>query len=435
MTILIILLYLAVLSFSCGLHFLNNRHLKEHGQEIPPGFGGVIAADVLEKSSAYTLAKGQISLVQALFDSALTLVFVCGGLLSWYDRWLSAYDLGFIRAGLLFFLLLSLAKTLLDLPFDLYTHFKLESRFGFNNMSIKLWVSDQIKSLILSLIFFALLASAALWLIQAAPGSWWLWVWALLVGFGLLMMLISPYVIEPLFFKFEPLKLEGLEDEIRAMMARTGLAVSRVLQVDASKRSGHSNAYFTGLGKQKRVVLFDTLLEQLSQPEILAVLAHELGHMTKRHILKRMLMMAGVALFYCWLAQALIAWPLLPQLVGLDQASFYARLVILFFLAGILTFPLTPLFSFLSRKDEYAADRFACELHGNGEDLATALIEMSRKNLANLPPTPFMPASITPTRPSSNGSATCAGWRNSGICVPAGNQAHARAEGCPKVSR
>lgn len=389
MMTLIILLYLAVLSFSCGLHFLNNRHLKQHGTEIPPGFAGVIAADILQKSSVYTLAKGQISMIQTLFDSALTLAFIFGGMLAWYDRWLSAYDLGFIGAGLIFFLLLSLAKALLDLPFDLYTHFKLESRFGFNNMSVRLWATDLIKSLALSLLFFTLLTSAALWLIQAAPHSWWLWVWALLVGFGLGMMLISPYVIEPLFFKFEPLKLEGLEEEIRAMMAKTGLAVSRILQVDASKRSGHSNAYFTGFGKQKRVVLFDTLLEQLSKPEILAVLAHELGHMKKKHILKRMLMMAGIALFYCWLAHALLSWPGLEQLVGLDRASFYARVLILFFLSGILTFPLTPLFSFLSRKDEYAADHFACELHGNSEDLATALIEMSRKNLANLHPHPL----------------------------------------------
>lgn len=186
---------------------------------------------------------------------------------------------------------------MLALPFDLYTHFKVESRFGFNNMSFKLWCADQVKSLLLATLLFALLGSAAFWLIQAAPQSWWLWVWILMVTFGLLMMLISPYIIEPLFFKFEPLQVEGLEDGIRAMMEKTGLSVSKVLQVDASKRSGHSNAYFTGFGRQKRVVLFDTLLQQLTQQEILAVLAHELGHMKKKHILKRMVLMAGVALF------------------------------------------------------------------------------------------------------------------------------------------
>ncbi len=384
----IIILYLAVLTISCGLHYLNNRHLKEHGHEIPSGFEGFIDPNGLAKSSDYTLAKGEVSLVQSLFDSALTVLFVFGGLLAWYDGWLDGFGFSFITAGLAFFLLLSLAQTVLALPFDLYSHFRVESRFGFNNMSFKLWCADQIKSLILATLFFALLGSAAFWLIEAAPQSWWLWVWVLIVGFGLLMMLISPYVIEPLFFKFEPLQVEGLEDGIRAMMEKTGLSVSKVLQVDASKRSGHSNAYFTGFGKQKRVVLFDTLLQQLTQQEILAVLAHELGHMKKKHILKRMVLMTFIALFYCWLAYMLVNWEGLPMLVGLDEASFYARIVILFFLSGILTFPLTPLFSLLSRKDEYEADRFASDLHGNPEDLATALIKMSKENLSNLHPHP-----------------------------------------------
>lgn len=388
MTILIILLYLAVLAFSCGLHVLNNRHLKRHGHRVPAGFEDAIDPVILARSSDYTLVKGQVSLVQTLIDSALTLIFVCGGLMAWYDGWLSRFPLSFISAGLAFFLILSLAKSLIDLPFDLYNHFKVESRFGFNKMSFGLWCTDQIKSLLLSIVFFSLLASAAFWLIQAAPETWWLWVWVLIVSFGLLMMVISPYVIEPLFFKFTPLKVEGLEEEIREMMGKAGLSVSKVQQVDASKRSGHSNAYFTGLGKQKRVVLFDTLLEQLSKDEILAVLAHELGHMKKKHILKRMILMTGIALFYCWLAHALIGWQGLPLLVGMDDASFYARTVILFFLSGILTFPLTPLFSILSRKDEYEADRFACDLHGNPEDLATALIQMSRENLSNLHPHP-----------------------------------------------
>ncbi|MCF6179734.1 MAG: M48 family metallopeptidase [Geopsychrobacter sp.] len=388
MTTLIILLYLAVLTFKLGLHFLNNRHLKQQGHKIPPGFAGAVDPATLAKSSDYTLTKGQVSLVRSLFDSGLMILFIFGGLMAWYDGWLAGYSLNFISAGLAFFLLLSLAQTLLGLPFDLYNHFRVESRFGFNTMSFKLWCADLVKSLLLSTLFFAILASAAFWLIQIAPDTWWLWVWALMVSFGLLMMMISPYVIEPLFFKFEPLKVEGLEDKIRTMMKAAGLSVSKVLQVDASKRSGHSNAYFTGLGKQKRVVLFDTLLEQLSKEEILAVLAHELGHMKKKHILKRMILMAGIALFYCWLAHALIGWQGLPMLVGLEDASFYARVVILFFLFGILTFPLTPLFSILSRKDEYEADLFACDLHGNPEDLATALIQMSKKNLSNLHPHP-----------------------------------------------
>ncbi|PLY01649.1 MAG: peptidase M48 [Desulfuromonas sp.] len=389
MTTLIILLYLAVLTVQCGLHRLNNHHLRAHGHQVPSGFETVIDAQNLARSSDYTLAKGQLSLIRRLFDSGLTLLFVFGGLLAWYDGWLGSFNFGFIGAGLAFFLLLSLVQGLLGLPFDLYNHFRIEKRFGFNHMSLKLWCADQLKTALLSTLLMSLLICAALWLIKAAPQTWWLWVWGLLVGFALLMMVLSPYLIEPLFFKFEPLQVEGLEAQIRAMMEKAGLSVSKVLQVDASKRSGHSNAYFTGLGKQKRVVLFDTLLAQLDNQQILAVLAHELGHMKKKHIVKRLLLMATVALFYCWLTWVLIDWAGLPALVGLDAASFYARVVILFFLAGILTFPLTPLFSLLSRRDEYQADRFACELHGNPEDLASALVEMSHKNLANLHPHPL----------------------------------------------
>ena len=389
MTILILLLYLAVLAIECGLTLLNNRHLQRHGHELPPEFAGTIEPATLARSADYTLAKGQFGLAHGLFDSGLTLAFIFGGPLAWYDRLIGSYDLGFIVSGLLFFLLLSLAKTLLDIPFSLYSHFRIESRFGFNRMGFGLWCSDLLKSLLISTLLFGLLGTAALWLIRTAPQSWWLWVWGLLVGFGLLIMVISPYLIEPLFFKFAPLKVEGLEERIRAMLEKVGLAAGKVLQVDASKRSGHSNAYFTGFGRQKRVVLFDTLLEQLSADEVLAVLAHELGHMKMKHILKRMLLMAGAALLYCWLAQALVGWQALPQLVGLEQASFYARLVILFFLAGILTFPLTPLFAALSRRGEYQADRFAANLHGKPEDLATALIRMSKENLANLHPHPL----------------------------------------------
>jgi len=389
MMTLILFLYFAVLAVQLGLQHLNHRHLNRFGHQVPEGFAGVVDPETLARSSDYTLAKGQLSLWRKLFDSAVTLLFIFGGLLAWYDGWLQGTGSGFITTGLAFFLLLSLVQGLLGVPFDLYSHFNIEKRFGFNNMSFGLWCADQLKSLLLSTLFAGLLISAALWLIQAAPQSWWLWVWGLLVLFALLMMVISPYVIEPLFFKFEPLQVAGLEEQIRAMMEKAGLSVSKVLQVDASKRSGHSNAYFTGLGKQKRVVLFDTLLKQLEPEQILAVLAHELGHMKKKHIVKRLVLMAIVALFYCWLTYALIDWAGLPALVGLDGASFYARVVILFFVSGILTFPLTPLFSLLSRRDEYQADRFACALHGNPEDLATALVEMSRKNLANLHPHPL----------------------------------------------
>ncbi len=389
MTLTILTLYLAVLALQCGLSYLNIRHLEAHGDAIPPAFAGAIDPQRLARASAYTLARGRLGLVRTLFDGGVTLLFIFGGPLAWFDSWTTNLGSGFITTGMAFFLVLSLAQTLLGLPFSLVSHFRIESRFGFNRMSLGLWCADQLKSLLLSLLFLGLLIAAALWLVIAAPASWWLWVWGVVVVFALLMMVISPYVIEPLFFKFEPLKVEGLEERVRALLEKAGLSLKKVLQVDASRRSGHSNAYFTGLGRQKRVVLFDTLLDQLTAEQLLAVLAHELGHMKKKHILKRLTLMAAVALLFCWLAWVLSGWEGLPGLVGLETASFYAKMVILFFLAGLVTFPLTPLSSALSRRDEYEADRFAAELHGEPDDLAAALVQMSRENLANLHPHPL----------------------------------------------
>jgi STE24 endopeptidase len=203
------------------------------------------------------------------------------------------------------------------------------------------------------------------------------------------MTFLSPYVIEPLFNKMEPLEVEGLSDGIRAMTEKAGVHVGRVLKVDASRRSSHSNAYFTGLGRVKRVVLFDTLLSQMSHAQILAVLAHELGHWKKHHVLVRMLVMLALLVAGAYLAFSLVPSATLPELVGLSAASFPARIVILLVAASTLLFPLTPLFSAWSRRDEREADRFAVELHGHARDLADALAKLGTENLSNLHPHPL----------------------------------------------
>jgi STE24 endopeptidase len=202
-------------------------------------------------------------------------------------------------------------------------------------------------------------------------------------------MYISPVVIEPLFFKFEPVKAEGLEENVRVLMERAGLKVNRVFQVDASRRSRHSNAYFTGIGRVKRIVLFDTLIEQMTREEILAVLAHEAGHWKKRHVLKRIVLTEAMAFCGLFLAYHLLTWNGLPHLIGLADASFFARVVILGFLSSLVMFPLTPLFSYLSRRDEREADHFASQLTGRPDAMASALVKLSRENLANLHPHPL----------------------------------------------
>jgi STE24 endopeptidase len=206
------------------------------------------------------------------------------------------------------------------------------------------------------------------------------------------LMYISPYVIEPLFFKFEPVQTEGLEAKIRALVEQAGLEVSKVFQVDASRRSRHSNAYFSGIGRVKRIVLFDTLLESMDHPEIVAVLAHEIGHWKKKHVLKRIILTETVALGAIFLAYKLLAWEGLPGLVGLEGGSLYARMTVLGFLGSLVMFPLTPTLSFYSRKHEREADRFACALTGQPLDLARALVKLSKENLANLHPHPLYAA-------------------------------------------
>jgi STE24 endopeptidase len=389
MKILLLLLYLLTLAAGLWLRALNLRHLKRFGATVPPEFAGTVDPEVLRRTAAYTLAQSRLGLVESLFGAALTLVFLFGGLLPFYDRWIASLSGFFVVAGLIFFLGLQLTQALLDIPFSLYRNFVLETRFGFNVMSGRLWLTDLVKSTLLSLVLMGLLIAGALAIIQASPQRWWLWVWALVALVTLFLMYLSPYLIEPLFYKFEPVRDEELKARIESLMEKAGLQVSAVQQVDASRRSRHSNAYFTGIGRVKRIVLFDTLLAQMTAGEILAILAHEAGHWKKGHIRRRLIFAELLSLTAFCLAWWLLGWGGLPQLLGLEQASFFARVVILGFLGSLVTFPLTPFGNWLSRRHERQADRFAVELTGEPASLASALVKLSKENLANLHPHPL----------------------------------------------
>jgi STE24 endopeptidase len=389
MKILLLLIYLLTLAAGLWLRALNLRHLKRFGATVPPEFAGAVDPEVLRRTAAYTLAQSRLGLVESLFGAALTLVFLFGGLLPFYDRWIASLSGFFVFAGLIFFLGLQLAQALLDIPFSLYRNFVLETRFGFNVMSGRLWLTDLVKSTLLSLVLMGLLIAGALAIIQASPQRWWLWVWALVALVTLFLMYLSPYLIEPLFYKFEPVRDEELKARIESLTEKAGLKVSAVQQVDASRRSRHSNAYFTGIGRVKRIVLFDTLLAQMTHDEILAILAHEAGHWKKGHIRRRLIFAELLSLTAFCLAWWLLGWGGLPQLLGLEQASFFARVVILGFLGSLVTFPLTPFGSWFSRRHERQADRFAVELTGEPASLASALVKLSKENLANLHPHPL----------------------------------------------
>ena len=386
---LFLALFVFVLAATLALAWLNLRHQEKEGHRVPPELAGVIESERLAQIADYTRERARFGMLTRLVRSAGFAIFLFGGLLGAYDRFIGELSGSFVKSGVLFFLGLAAAGAVLEIPFSLYQSFRIEARHGFNRMSLGLFFGDWLKSTLLSLVFIAGLSAAALALVQAAPASWWLFVWLLFVVFSVVIQFISPYVIEPLFFKTEPLKVEGLTEEVRALSERAGVHLRRVLQMDASRRSTHSNAYFTGIGRVKRVVLFDTLLTQMTHPEILAVLAHELGHWKKHHVLVRTLVSYGVSFAALFVLSRVSGTAFVPELVGASELSFAARAVVLATLASLLVFPLTPLFSAWSRHDEWEADRFAVELSGLAPELASALAKLSRENLANLHPHPL----------------------------------------------
>ncbi|MDX2051223.1 MAG: M48 family metallopeptidase [Polyangiaceae bacterium] len=387
-----LLIFIAVAGARLALSWLNLRHLVREGHRVPTGLEREVDAAKLLKISAYTTERARFGLVHSGASAAATGVFVFAGGLGAYDAWVHSLTESFVLGGVVFIIGLLVASAILEVPFQLYGDFRIEQRHGFNRQTAARWWGDWLKSTALWLLLSSTLAAGALALVQATPNTWWLWVAALITSVSLVLTFLSPYVIEPLFNKMEPLEVAGLSDGIRSMTERAGVQVGRVLKMDASRRSSHSNAYFTGLGRVKRVVLFDTLLAQMSHPQVLAILAHELGHWKKHHVLIRMLAMQVLLVVAAYLAFRLAPSEALPQLVGLASASFPARMLILMLASSALMFPLTPLLAAWSRRDERQADRFAVELHGHAHDLADALAKLGTENLSNLHPHPFYAA-------------------------------------------
>jgi len=368
---------------------LNLSHLKRFGHSIPDEFAGVIDRELLRKTRDYEIEKTHLHFISSGAGSIVTIVFLFGGLLNFFNNWVLSMQLPFLLSGLLFFLLLSYTGTFLSIPFSVYSAFRIEKKYGFNTMTPRLWISDFLKSLLLSTVITGVIVVIGLWFIQASPDHWWIWLWCFFLGFSLFLMYISPYVIEPLFNKFMPIDEPDLEERIRTLMQKVDITAGRIFKMDASKRSRHTNAYFSGIGKVKRIILYDTLLEKMNHNEILAVLAHEAGHWKKKHLLKMIAAVECVSLFGFYLSFGLLQTDLLTDLFRIDQETVFAKLVLLGFLGGIAAFPLTPLGNVISRRFEREADRFACGLTGNKEDMASTLVKLSKDNLSNLHPHPF----------------------------------------------
>ncbi len=385
---LIVIAYFLIITFGYWLDFLNQAHLKKYGSLIPAEFEGHIDQELLSRTRDYNVEHARFGFFSSLFHNALFLVFIFV-LLNIYNSWIVSLNLSFVLSGIVFFLLMTYAETIISIPFSLFSTFKIENKYGFNTMTFRLWITDTLKSLLISSILTGLLLAIGLYLIQNNPDSWWLWVWCFFLGFGIFMMYISPYVIEPLFNKFTPIEDESLESGIRELMGKAGIKVSRVFKIDASKRTKHTNAYFTGIGKVKRIVLYDTLLEKMDRDEILSVLAHEVGHWKKKHVLKFIVISQIIALIALFVSFHLLKSEFLLELFHIEKSSFFAKIIVLSFIGSIVSFPFGPLFNYFSRKHENEADKFSYELTGKTESMISALVKLSKDKLSNLHPHPL----------------------------------------------
>jgi STE24 endopeptidase len=390
--ILILCLYILKEAFEYLVQYINLRYMRKAGAAIPPEFEGKVDEALLKKTQEYEADKTKFSFVSSIFGNAVTIAFIFGGLLNIYNSWIASLNLSFIISGWLFFLLLTYAGEFLSIPLSLYSTFKIENKYGFNTMTFRLWISDFIKSLIISTIMMSLVIFAGFWLIQWSPDCWWFWVWGFLCVFSIFsifIMYISPYVIEPLFNKFTPIEDESLKDKIIALTEKAGIHAGRILRIDASKRSKHTNAYFTGIGKTKRIVLYDTLLECIGHNEILAVLAHEIGHWKKKHLLKALAAFEGFSFMVLYVSHKLIQSDFLLKFFNISANTIFVKFVILAFLGGILSIVLQPIVSFFSRRHERQADRASYDLTMNAEGMVSALVKLSKENLSNLYPHPL----------------------------------------------
>lgn len=389
--IFIVGLYLASTGAGLVLEFLNLRRLNERWGEVPPGFEGRIDRDSLALSREYTVENARLAMAEKLAGSLASAVFVLF-LLKPYDRWIDSLGGGFIASGAVFFMLLLLAETLLSAPFAFWRVFRIERKFGFSAMTPGLWAADLAKSIAVSSALALLFICGALWIVSLSPGLWWFWLWLLFIGFTVFMMYVSPHLIEPLFNRFDEVDDPGLRDGIREVLKKAGIRAGKVLKVDASRRTSHTNAYFTGIGSVKRIVLYDTLLEKLGKEEIISVLAHEAGHWKGRHLLKGLTATALIGLAALHVSYRVIGSGLLERAFGFEGASLYAQIVLLGLLASIAAFFFIPVFTWLSRRREMGADRFAAEISGDPSSMASALIKLSRDNLSNLHPHPLYAA-------------------------------------------
>ena len=367
------------------------RHVAQHRDAVPAAFASQITLAAHQKAADYTITKTRFGLLELSWGAAITLVWTLLGGLHWLNQALmDGLGAGLVQQVALLVAFMAI-NGVLELPFTLYQTFRIEQRFGFNKTTFQLWLQDAAKSSLLGLVIGVPLIALVLWVMGATGPMWWLWTWAVWMGFNLLMLLIYPTWIAPIFNKFEPLQNPDIAQRAAALMQRSGFTSKGFFVMDGSRRSAHANAYFTGLGASKRVVFYDTLLSQLSPSEVEAVLAHELGHFKHRHISKRIVSMFALSLLGFALLGYLSsqAWfytglGVAPNIVGPNDALALLLFMVVLPFFGAFT---GPMFARISRKHEFEADAYAVS-QTNQDDLGNALLKLYQDNASTLTPDP-----------------------------------------------
>lgn len=363
-------------------------HVAANRGAVPAAFRESITLEAHQRAADYTAAKVRLAMIEVVIGALFVLALTLGGVLQFLHTAWSSLGFDGLPHGLAFIAGLAVLSTLVDLPFSLYRTFVIEERFGFNKMTPRLFLIDLAKGTLIGALIGLPVLLAVLWLMERMGPYWWIHVWLFWLGFNLLALLIYPTVIAPLFNKFTPLADASLRERIESLLARCGFRTSGLFVMDGSKRSGHGNAYFTGFGRAKRIVFFDTLLEKLAPEEIEAVLAHELGHYQRRHVWKRIGVLALASLAFLWLLGHLIDAPWFYEGLGMSTPGTAPALALFSLAIPVFTFPLSPLMSALSRRHEYEADAYAAQ-QTQARDLVAALVKLYRDNAATLTPDPI----------------------------------------------
>jgi len=399
-TFLFIIMVVVTTGIQLWLSLRQAKHVTVHRPSVPDEFRDKITLEEHQKAADYTVAKGKFGRMQLLLGTVILFLWTLGGGLEWVDSLWRGAEWGALVTGVAVLISFSLISSLVDLPISLYNTFILEEKFGFNKTTLKVFFVDMLKGAALSLIIGIPLILLVLWLMETAGDLWWLYAWAALTAFSILMMWAYPKFIAPIFNKFAPLEEGEVLDRLTSLLKRTGFNSDGVFIMDGSKRSSHGNAYFTGFGKTKRIVFFDTLLKDLTPTQVEAVLAHELGHFKRKHVLKGMVLSISMT----FMGFAILAWLMKQEwfytALNVSTPSTYMALLLFMLVSPPFTFFIGPLMARWSRKHEFEADEFAAQQSNAGE-LISALVSLYKKNAGTLTPDPMYSAFYDSHPPAS----------------------------------